>query len=101
MVEIQIRFGVAAGVLGEEMLDAVVVDRTREQITLTVLATQHPQLLVLLFGLDSFGNDFHAEISRERGDGANDGVVVISRKARDERTVDLEIVKWETMQVAE
>ena len=36
------------GILCEQMHDAVVIDRAREEITLTILAAEHFQLLVLL-----------------------------------------------------
>src|SRR6185436_13981384 len=81
------------------MLDAVVIDGAREEEALTKLAAQHLQLLVLFFGFDTFGDDFHPEVASESGDGTNDRVVVIGRQTRHERTIDLEVVEWETMQV--
>src|ERR1041384_2577282 len=83
------------------MLDTIVIDGAREEETLTILAAQHLQLLVLLFGFDTFGNDFHPEVASEGGDSTNDRVVVVSRQARHERTIDLEVIERETMQVAE
>ncbi len=58
-------------------------------------------MLILLLSLDSLGNHFHTEVARECGDGADDRVVVVGREAHDKRSIDLEIVERETMQVAE
>ena len=65
MVEVQSRVEIAGGVLGEEVLHAVVVYRTREQVALTILTAQHLQLLILLLSLDSLRDHFHPEIARE------------------------------------
>lgn len=58
-------------------------------------------MLILLLSLDSLGNHFHAEVSGECGDGADDRIVVVGGEAHDKRSIDLEIVEWETMKVAE
>src|ERR1041385_6615347 len=99
--EVYIPVEVAAGILSEEMLDAVLVDGTREEKSLTILPTQHLQLLVLLLSLNPLRNHFHAEVARERRDGPHNGVVVLGRQTRHERPIDLQIVERETMQVAE
>src|SRR4029079_1926479 len=98
--EIHVGLGIAMGILCEKMLDALIIDRAREEEALSILAAQHLQLLVLLFGFDTFGDDFHPEVTRESGNGTNDSVVVIRRQARHERPIDLEVVEWKTMQVA-
>lgn len=79
MVEVQVGIEVAAGVLDEEVLDAVVVDGTREEKSLAILTTQHLQLLILLVSLNAFRNHFHAEVACECRDGADDCVVVVGR----------------------
>src|SRR5690349_18030223 len=78
--EVYVGFGVAFGILCEEMDDTVAVDRAREEVSLTILTAQHLQLLMLLFSLNPFGNDLHAEVSREGRDGANDRIIVVSRQ---------------------
>src|SRR6185369_17725785 len=62
---------------------------------------QHFQLPVLLFGLNSLGNDFHAEVSRQCRNGADDGIVVVGRQPGYEGTIDLEVIKRETVQITE
>src|ERR1044071_6495413 len=80
--EVYIRVEVAAGVLSEKMLDAVLVDGTREEKSLTILTTQHLQLLVLLLSLNPLRNHFHAEVSPERRHGPHNGVVVLGQPPR-------------------
>src|SRR6185369_1218953 len=92
---------VAVGVLSEKKRHAFVVHRMGDQVALTILATEQSQLLILLFSLNPFRNHFHSEIAREGRNCADDRVVVVSRQTRYERTIDLQIVEREPVQVTQ
>ena len=78
------------------------IERFREQITLTVLALQRSQLIQLLLTFDTFSHNLHSEIARERNDRLDDLKVLIGIiNAGDERTIDLQRVDREPVQITQ
>src|SRR5579883_3465701 len=73
-----------------------------EQVALDVVAAGGAHQRVLLLGLDPLGGGDDVEAAGEARDGADDrGAVAPARQLLHEGAVDLDLVEWEHLQIAE
>src|SRR5690606_23099362 len=79
-----------------------VPQRTAEQAPYNGVALVRPPKLDLPASLDPLGYDGQVQIVSHRNDAAGDGAVIdVSRHAVHERTVDLENIDGEALQIAQ
>src|SRR5690348_8933313 len=78
-------------------------ERLREVVALAIFAAEFSEALKLLCGLHSFGDDIQAKIvsHRKNCSGNFHALTPLPIHAADKRTIDLECVQRETMEIAE
>src|SRR5574341_398461 len=76
--------------------------RTGEVVALAAIAAQRPKVLELVYRLDPFGDDIHAQRLGNGDDGSNDGRVLrVALDPLDEGPVDLQAGEGETLEIGE
>src|ERR1041384_2306427 len=88
--------------LEQKLVDGLSRRRLGEQEALHLVAAGEPQQNALLLGLHALAQNRETEGASERHDGLDDDAAVGGLAERDDETaVDLELVEWEALEIAE
>src|SRR5690349_10809295 len=86
----------------QQPIDRVTWSRPAEQVALHLAAARETQQYALLLGLHAFHDNSHSQRSSQRHDGLDDDPGIAGLiEGGCEAAVDLDLVKWKLLQIAE